>query len=189
MESGDLASRELDSSVRFTRQRGCPCEAPLEPRKGRAALRRYRGSPTRTSPLPGNFNEGTTGPTQKTHYDNTEDTSKDPDNPAADGQGSRHNYTVIGQTGLTYDNNRNVLADGTREFRYSYNNQLRRVWRKSDGIAASNGLLAKYRECPCEAPLEPRCGQRRFAPLWPPRLRRKLLGALAPRCHGHTLQP
>ncbi|MBP9890896.1 MAG: hypothetical protein KBG84_03240 [Planctomycetes bacterium] len=106
----------------------------------------YRGSPTRTSPLPGSFDESTTGPTQKTHYDNTEDTSKDPDNPAADGSGSRHNYTVIGQTGLTYDNNRNVLADGTREFRYSYNNQLRRVWRKSDGAAAADGLLAKYRE-------------------------------------------
>ncbi len=106
----------------------------------------YRGSPTRGNPPPGAFDESTTGPTQKTHYENTEDTTKDPDNPAADGAGSRHNYTVIGQTGLTYDNNRNVLADGTREFRYSYNNQLRRVWRKSDGQAAGEGLLSKYRE-------------------------------------------
>ena len=35
-------------------------------------------------------------------------------------------------------------AAGTRQFRYNYKNQLRRVWRKSDGETL--GEIAKYRE-------------------------------------------
>jgi len=68
------------------------------------------------------------------------------DSPASDGNGSRHNYTVIGQVGHTYDNNRNLLADGTRQFRYNYKNQLRKVWRKSDGDSTTEGRIAEYRE-------------------------------------------
>jgi hypothetical protein len=105
----------------------------------------YRGAANRTA-LPSGQNDTTTGPTQKTHYDTSDDPTADPDNPAADGGGSRHNYTVIGQVGHTYDKNRNVLADGTREFRYNYKNQLRHVWRKSDGDTVNTGTLAKYRE-------------------------------------------
>src|SRR5690606_29738865 len=84
------------------------------------------------------------GPTQRTGYDTSDDPNADDGNPATDGGGSRHNYTVIGQVSLTHDYNRNVLADGTREFRYNYKNQLRRVWRKSDG--ESDGAISKYRE-------------------------------------------
>lgn len=47
---------------------------------------------------------------------------------------------------MTYDNNRNVLADGTREFRYNYKNQLRKVWRKSDGDGTTTGRVAEYRD-------------------------------------------
>lgn len=104
----------------------------------------YRGTADKDDPIPGSFNEGNTAPHQKTHYETTDDPSADPDNPAADGEGSRHNYTTIGQIGYTYDNNRNMLADGTREFRYNYLNQLRRVSRKSDG--AVEGLVSEYAE-------------------------------------------
>ncbi len=106
----------------------------------------YRGSPTRTSAIPGSFDESANAPAQKTHYDTSDDPTATPDLPASDGQGSRHNYIVIGNIGHGYDKNRNLTSDATREFRYSYNNQLRRVWRKSDGSAAGDGLLAKYRE-------------------------------------------
>jgi YD repeat-containing protein len=105
----------------------------------------YRGAANRTA-LPSGQNDTTTGPTQKTHYDTSDDPNADPDNPAADGNGSRHNYTVIGKVGHVYDRNLNVLADGTREFRYNYKNQLRHVWRKSDGDTVNTGTLAKYRE-------------------------------------------
>ena len=70
-----------------------------------------------------------------------DDETADPDNPTADGAGSRHNYTVIGQVTLDYDKRRNVIADATREFRYNYRNQLRRVIRKSD-----DADISKYRE-------------------------------------------
>ena len=109
---------------------------------GHSANRNIRLSTSRSA----GQNDTTTGPTQKTHYDTSDDPTTDPDNPAADGAGSRHNYTVIGQVGHTYDKNRNVLADGTREFRYNYKNQLRHVWRKSDGDTVNTGTLAKYRE-------------------------------------------
>ncbi len=46
--------------------------------------------------------------------------------------------------GYTWDNNRNLLADGTREFRYNYRNELRKVWRKSDG--ENMGRVAEYRD-------------------------------------------
>ena len=42
---------------------------------------------------------------------------------------------------LDYDKRRNVIADATREFRYNYRNQLRRVIRKSD-----DADISKYRE-------------------------------------------
>ncbi|MCC7508393.1 MAG: hypothetical protein IT464_03345 [Planctomycetes bacterium] len=104
----------------------------------------YRGSADPTDPIPGQFDESSNGPTQKTDYDTSDDPGADPDNPASDGEGSRNNYTEIGNVGLTYDNNRNLQADGTREFRYNYRNQLRKVWRKSDGD--SDGLVSQYRE-------------------------------------------
>ena len=110
----------------------------------RAKVNWSRGTAARTdAPLTARPDE-THAPDQTTNYTTTESATADGDNPAADGQGSRHNYTVIGQIGHTYDNNRNVLADGSREFRYNYKNQLRSVWRKSDG--QGHGQVAKYRE-------------------------------------------
>ncbi|MBK8205317.1 MAG: hypothetical protein IPK87_00860 [Planctomycetes bacterium] len=104
----------------------------------------YRGSADPTDPIPGQFDESSNPPTQKTDYDTSDDPGADPDNPASDGEGSRNNYTGIGNVGLTYDNNRNLQADGTREFRYNYRNQLRKVWRKSD--RDQDGLISQYRE-------------------------------------------
>ncbi|MBX3475736.1 MAG: hypothetical protein KF754_15300 [Planctomycetes bacterium] len=106
----------------------------------------YRGNNARTDNSPPATPDGTTAPSQTTSYDTTDDPNADPDNPASDGNGSRHNYTTIGQVNLTYDNNRNVLADGTRQFRYNYKNQLRKVWRKSDGDSTTTGRVAEYRE-------------------------------------------
>ncbi|MEE9304420.1 MAG: hypothetical protein V3U84_11660, partial [Thiotrichaceae bacterium] len=110
----------------------------------RAKVNWYRGSSSGTGPMVGN-NDGNSGPTQTTNYNTSDDPSADPDSaPTSNGEGSRHNYTAIGQVNMRYDDNRNVQADGTREFRYNYKNQLRRVWRKSDG--ESLGEIAKYRE-------------------------------------------
>jgi YD repeat-containing protein len=111
----------------------------------RESVNWYRGTPLRTSSTI-TQDDTATGPTQKTNYATSDDPGADPDTPASDGEGSRHNYTVIGQVGHTYDKNRNVLADGTREFRYNYKNQLRHVWRKSDGDDEATGLISKYRE-------------------------------------------
>jgi YD repeat-containing protein len=103
----------------------------------------YRGTASGSSSTISQ-DDTSTGPQQTTSYNTSDDPGADHDNPASDGDGSRHNYTAIGQVDLDYDNNRNVLADGTRQFRYNYRNQLRRVWRKSDG--ASDGAIAMYRE-------------------------------------------
>ncbi|MEE9310963.1 MAG: hypothetical protein V3V10_00995, partial [Planctomycetota bacterium] len=104
----------------------------------------YRGAASKTS-LPTSKNDTNTGSDLTTIYNTSDDPSADPDTaPTSNGQGSRHNYTATGQVNMTYDNNRNVQADGTRQFRYNYKNQLRRVWRKSDGETL--GEIAKYRE-------------------------------------------
>jgi YD repeat-containing protein len=115
----------------------------------RESVNWYRGSASRTDDAdlnPAYQDDTSVNPTQKTSYATSDDPGADPDTPASDGEGSRHNYTVIGQVGHTYDKNRNVLADGTREFRYNYKNQLRHVWRKSDGDDEATGLISKYRE-------------------------------------------
>jgi len=87
-----------------------------------------RGAAERDDSPVGPAGDASVAPDQTTSYNTSDDPTAEPDDPATDGEGSRHNYTAIGQVGLTYDNNRNLLADGTREFRYNYRNQLRRVW-------------------------------------------------------------
>lgn len=101
----------------------------------------YRGAATGSSSALSSRNDSSTAPEQTTNYSTSESGTADPDNPTGDGAGSRHNYTVIGQYGYQYDNLRNVIADATREFRYNYRSQLRRVIRKSDGDD-----ISKYRE-------------------------------------------
>ncbi|MCC6574921.1 MAG: choice-of-anchor D domain-containing protein, partial [Planctomycetes bacterium] len=92
--------------------------------------------------VPGSEPDSSTSPHQTTNYETTDDPSATVDAPADPGAGSRHNYSTIGQVGMQYDYNRNLLADGTRNFRYNYLNELKKVWRKSDGD--THGLIAEY---------------------------------------------
>ena len=107
----------------------------------RSKVNWYRGAASGSSSALAARNDTNTAPEQTTNYSTNDDETADPDNPTADGAGSRHNYTVIGQVTLDYDKRRNVIADATREFYYNYRNQLRRVHRKSD-----DADISKYRE-------------------------------------------
>ena len=107
----------------------------------RSKVNWYRGASSGSSSALAARNDTNSAPEQTTNYSTNDDETADPDNPVSDGEGSRHNYTVIGQVTLDYDKRRNVIADATREFRYNYRNQLRRVIRKSD-----DADISKYRE-------------------------------------------
>jgi hypothetical protein len=65
-----------------------------------------RGAASRGDSPIGPDPDDTVAPDQTTSYNTSDHQNADPDSPAPDGQGSRHNYTAIGNVPLTYDNNR-----------------------------------------------------------------------------------
>ena len=67
----------------------------------RAKVNWYRGDNARADNSPPATPDSTTAPSQTTSYDTSDDPNADLDNPAGDGNRSRHNYTVIGQVGHT----------------------------------------------------------------------------------------
>lgn len=66
-------------------------DTPLSVVGTRDRVNWYRGSADPNDPPPGAFDETSNPPTQKTHYETSDDPNADPDNPASDGEGLRSN--------------------------------------------------------------------------------------------------